>query len=119
MSQIILVSSYIGGSDYVFSVSVTAGKFLEITKATELGLVDDAAIRRHALSSYSYEWYEISPKNRITVKTGEAGKEREMIFEIPDEPLPKLPQKLDDALSIDLLECLIKYCKNVSPHVAE
>jgi hypothetical protein len=112
MSQIILVGSYCGLSSYTHDVSVT-GRLLEIDEVRKLGLVDDAAMRRHKRSDYSQEWYEINPGDQVTVIVGELGEEEEMVFEIPETPLLNPPQKLDDMFD-DIVEYLKKYCRRIS-----
>lgn len=111
MSQIILVGSYCGCSDYTFEITVN-GRHLSMSEVRQRGLVDDDAIRRHKQSSYSQEWYEINPGNRITVRVGEA-KIEEMVFEIPLTPFTVVPQKLDDTFKIDLLSWLKENCTRV------
>jgi hypothetical protein len=54
MSQIILVGSYCGLSDYTFEVTVS-GRRLNMSELKQLGLVDDDAIRRHKQSNHSCE----------------------------------------------------------------
>ena len=70
MSQIILVDSYFGSSFSTYRVEVT-GRKLGLDEVRSLGLVDDDALRRHAASDYSHEWYEINYRDRITVTVGE------------------------------------------------
>ena len=43
----------------------------EFSFEQQLGLVDDDAIRRHKQSSYSQEWFEINPGDRIAIRVGE------------------------------------------------
>lgn len=111
MSQIILVGSYCGCSDYTFLVTVS-GRRLDMSEVRQLGLVNDDAIRRHRLSSYSKEWFEVNAGDRITIQVGEDEVE-EMEFEIPLTPLIVVPQKLDDRFKIDLLSWLKENCTRV------
>ncbi len=112
MSQIILVGSYCGPSDYTFEVKVS-GRPLNMSEVRQCGLVDDDAIRRHKQSSYSQEWFEVSAGDRISVRVG--GDEiQEMEFEIPAPPLAVIPQRLDDGFTIDLLSWLKEYCTRVN-----
>ncbi len=111
MNQIILVDSYCGLSDYTFEVTVS-GRRLNMSEVKQLGLVDDDAIRRHKQSSYSQEWFEINPGDRIAIRVGEDEIE-ELEFEIPTTPLTIIPQKLDDTFKIDLLSWLKEYCVRV------
>ena len=111
MSQIILVGSYCGLSDYTFEVTV-GGRRLNMREVRHYGLVDDDAIRRHNQSSYSQEWFEVNASDRITVRVGEDEIE-EMEFEIPETPLTVIPQKLDDIFKINLLSWLKEYCVRV------
>ena len=113
MSQVILVDSYSGSSFYTYRIEVT-GRRLGLDEVKSLGLVDDDALRRHAASDYSHEWYEINHKDRITITVGERGEEETMVFEIPEVPLPRLPQRLDDINSIDLVSCLRQHCTRIS-----
>jgi len=113
MSQVILVGSYFGLSSYTYEVEVT-GRMLELDEVRRLGLVDDDALRRHKASDYSHEWYEIKPRDRITITVGEMGEEETLVFEVPETPLPELPQELDDTISMSLVECLKKHCAEVS-----
>lgn len=114
MSQVILVGSYCGLSTYTFEVQVT-GRALSMSEVKQLGLVDDNALRRHKASSYSQEWYEIKHGDRVRVRVSEDDDEKveEMEFEIPETPLPVLPQRLDDTFTIDLLTCLKEHCRRI------
>ena len=112
MGQVILVGSYCGLSSYIFDVKVE-GRLLTMSEVRRLGLVDENAIRRHSSSDYSYEWYEISPGDQITITAGELGDEEEMILEVPTEPLPQPPQRLDDVIPNGLIKYLRNYCKRI------
>lgn len=111
MNQIILVGSYCGSSGYTLEVKVS-GRPLDMSEVRQRGLVDDDAICRHRDSSYSQEWFEVSPGDRIIIRVGEDEIE-EMEFEIPSTSLAVIPQKLDDTFKINLLSWLKEYCTRV------
>ena len=113
MRQVILVTCYYGSSSYVYTVEVT-GRRLETDEVKRLDLVNDDDLRRHEKSDYAHEWYEIKPRDRITITEGERGEEETMVFEIPTTPLTRLPQRLDDTFSMSLIECLEEHCAKVS-----
>jgi hypothetical protein len=110
MGQVILVGSYVGFSGYQFHVEVT-GRPLSLDEVKQLGFVNDDELRRHEESSYTKEWFEIKPGDIITVSEMDDNKDQTLIFEVPEVPLPELPQRLDDVWhKPSLVECLRKYC---------
>ena len=109
MSQVILVGSYRGLSDYTFEVEVT-GRPLSLSEVEQMGLVDDPALNLHSFSDYTQEWFEIGPGDRITIRAGEIGEVETLTFLIPATPLVGLPQRLEHTLMVGLRDYLLANC---------
>lgn len=115
MGQIILVRSYVGMSTYTYEVEVS-GRRLGLEEVKKLGLVTDQDLRHHERSDYVHDWYEINPGDTISIEIDDGSEDIGIeVYEIPADPLPELPQRLDDCSTgrISLEMCLSKYCRRI------
>jgi hypothetical protein len=95
MKQSILLQSYIGPSDFTYEVTCT-GRILGLDEAHERGFTDRETMRRHARSSYTAAWYEISAHDEIVVEIRDDDRDERMVFSVPEVGLPNPPVSLDD-----------------------
>lgn len=101
MSQVILLSSYAGLSDYQDDVTCT-GPVLDWETVVKLELSDNSTWERHRRSSWCYDWYEVSPDDQITLLVYDGDHPENnchLQFTVPEAGLIDPPQSLDDSRS--------------------
>ena len=114
MPVVIFLGSYMGMSDFMFTVDCS-GRKLSIEEVFEKGLCDDDILRRHQRSDFSQEWYEVTEGDQIKICWWENLRDEETTFIIPAE-LPNPPQNPDDMdrTGMYLYDYLDKYCKRAT-----
>jgi hypothetical protein len=112
MSTVILLGTYVGLSDFAFDASCNGVSIAE-SEAQKRGLIDAGAIRRHARSNYTRDWYEVKPGDQIKVRWRDDDRDVETTFVIPAE-LPNPPQSPDhEATGMRLYQYLEQHCKRI------
>lgn len=110
MSQVILLSTYNGGSDYVCEVTCT-GVELDWATVVARGLSDERAWERYQASSWIHNWFEVNPGDQITVLTYNGDypdRSHHRRFTIPPTGLIDPPQSLDDHRNGQWLEAYLE-----------
>lgn len=108
--QYILLQSYIGSSNFTYEVTCT-GRILGLGEALALRLTNQDELRRHARSSYTAAWYEISAHDRIDIRIEDDNGNQDIIFFVPEGGLPNPPVNLfDERAEPHVHEYLKKHC---------
>jgi len=95
MKQFILLQTYVGPSDFTYEVTCS-GRILGLDQVLALGLTTQEELRLHAASSYTAEWYEISPGDKIEVFFVDDERHERNVFLVPRDGLSDPPVKLGD-----------------------
>ena len=109
--MIILLETYVGGSDFRFETSCT-GRKLEDTELREQGFISDAILCRNERSSYVPEWYEVKEGDQIRVVRSDDDGTIDETFIVPAD-LRDPPQRLDDSFrtGMHVYGYLVEHCK--------
>lgn len=111
MDQIIVLNTYIGSSDFTFRATCT-GRRLTNEEVLKKGFVTEDIKRRHKDSSYVYEWYEIKPTDKITLRHVSETVYRVSVFRARNEVKQYLNTCIDnsEATGMNLEDYLNMHC---------
>lgn len=113
--QIILVSTYVGCSDFVFEVECS-GKCLSRLEVLERGLLTQDQKRRHKDSAYVYAWYQVFPGDTISIKHCSDDFSHQVTFRVPENGMENPNSNIDNLFATDsyLEDHLALQCELVS-----